>query len=158
MPILQRLSSKEPDYQCRRCRRCKFSPWVGNIPWRRKWQCNPIMLRRKSHGQRSLVGYSPWGCRVRHDLVSNKNNNSVYMSALLYQFIPLSSPTVSTSPFSMSVNLFKCRDFSLACLFLYPQLLGHCPAHSRHYKTLIEGMNDYYKARGLNSSSRRTRS
>ena len=30
-------------------------------PWRRKWQSTPVLLPGKSHGQRSLVGYSPWG-------------------------------------------------------------------------------------------------
>ena len=30
-------------------------------PWRRKWQPTPVFLPRKFHGQRSLVGYSPWG-------------------------------------------------------------------------------------------------
>ena len=39
-----------------------FSSWVGKIPWRRKWQPIPVFLLGKSHGQRSLVGYSPWGC------------------------------------------------------------------------------------------------
>ena len=38
-----------------------FDPWVGKIPWRRKWQPTPVFLRGESHGQRSLVGYSPWG-------------------------------------------------------------------------------------------------
>ena len=37
-----------------------FDPWVGKIPWRRKWQPTPVLLPGKSHGQRSLVGYSPW--------------------------------------------------------------------------------------------------
>ena len=35
-------------------------PWVGKIPWRRKWQPTPVFLPGKSHGQRSLAGYSPW--------------------------------------------------------------------------------------------------
>ena len=35
-------------------------PWVRKIPWRRKWQPTPIHLPGKSHGQRSLVDYSPW--------------------------------------------------------------------------------------------------
>ena len=30
--------------------------------WRRKWQPTPLLLPGKSHGRRSLVGYSPWGC------------------------------------------------------------------------------------------------
>ena len=38
-----------------------FGPWVGKIPWSRKWQPTPVFLSEKSHGQRSLAGYSPWG-------------------------------------------------------------------------------------------------
>ena len=38
-----------------------FDPCVGKIPWRRKWQPIPVFLPEESHGQRSLVGYSPWG-------------------------------------------------------------------------------------------------
>ena len=38
-----------------------FTPWVGKISWRREWQPSPLFLPGKSHGQRSLVGYSPWG-------------------------------------------------------------------------------------------------
>ena len=48
-------SDKESACQFRRRR---FVPWVGKIPWRRKWQPTPIFLPGESHGQRSLVGYS----------------------------------------------------------------------------------------------------
>ena len=43
--------------------RCRFNPWVRKIPWRRKWQPTPVFLPGEFHGQRSLVGYSPWGCK-----------------------------------------------------------------------------------------------
>ena len=49
------------------CRRPGFNPWVRKIPWRRKWQPTPVFLPGKSSGQRSLVGYSPWCRRVRHN-------------------------------------------------------------------------------------------
>ena len=39
----------------------RFYPWVGKIPWRREWLSTPVFLPGKSHGQRSLAGYSPWG-------------------------------------------------------------------------------------------------
>ena len=42
-------------------KRSRFDPWVGRISWRRKWQLTPVFLAGKSHGQRSLVVYSPWG-------------------------------------------------------------------------------------------------
>ena len=35
-------------------------PGSGKIPWRKKWQPTPVLLPGKSHGLRSLVGYSPW--------------------------------------------------------------------------------------------------
>ena len=38
-----------------------IDPWVGKIPWRRKWQPTPVSLPGKSHGHWSLVGCSPWG-------------------------------------------------------------------------------------------------
>ena len=41
--------------------RHSFNPWVGKVPWMRKWQTVPVFLPEKFHGQRSLAGYSPWG-------------------------------------------------------------------------------------------------
>ena len=54
---------KETTCQCRRYRRLRFDPWVGKAPWRRKWQPTPVFLPGEFHGQRSLEGYSPWGCK-----------------------------------------------------------------------------------------------
>ena len=51
-------SDKEPTCQCKRC---SFDPGVGKIPWRREWHPTPVSLPGKSHGQKSLVGYSPCG-------------------------------------------------------------------------------------------------
>ena len=56
-------SGKESAVQYRRHRTCEFDPWVMKIPWRRKWQPTPVFLHGKFHGQRSLAGYSPWGCK-----------------------------------------------------------------------------------------------
>ena len=55
--------SKEPTCQWRRHR---FNPWVRKIPWRGAWQPTPIFLPGESHGQWSLAGYSPWGCKESH--------------------------------------------------------------------------------------------
>ena len=48
---------------CLQCKRPGFDPWVRKIPQRRKWQSTPVFLPGESRGQRSLVGYSPWGCK-----------------------------------------------------------------------------------------------
>ena len=55
------LIGKESTRQRRSCRRPRFDPWVRKIPWRRKWQSTPVFWPGESHGQRSLVGYSPRG-------------------------------------------------------------------------------------------------
>ena len=65
------LSSKE--YACQ-CRRRVFNPWVRKTPWRREWQPTPVFLPGESQGQRSLAGYSPWGCkRVGYDLATKQH-------------------------------------------------------------------------------------
>ena len=52
-------TGKEPACEGRRCKRCRFDPWVGKIPWRKAWQPTPVFMPGESHGQRSLAGYSP---------------------------------------------------------------------------------------------------
>ena len=53
------LVVKNPPTNGGRHKRHGFNPWVRKIPCRRKWQPTPIFLPGESHGQRSLVGYSP---------------------------------------------------------------------------------------------------
>ena len=54
-------SGKESACQCRRHKRPGFHPWVGKIALRRKWQPTPVFLSGEFQGQRSLIGYRPWG-------------------------------------------------------------------------------------------------
>ena len=54
------------------CKRHRFDPRVGKIPWRRKWQPTSVSLSGKFHGQRSPVGYSPKGHR-ESDITEHKH-------------------------------------------------------------------------------------
>ena len=61
--------------------------WVRSLDWEplleKEWQPAPVFLPGKSHGQRSLVGYSPWGCkRVGHDLATEQQQRAI--RAILY--------------------------------------------------------------------------
>ena len=66
-------SGKESACQCRRQKRHGFDPWV-----RREGHPTPVFLPEESHGQRSLVGYNPWGrkeldtteCLSRADVIN----------------------------------------------------------------------------------------
>ena len=80
------LGGKEPVYQCKRHR---FDPWVRKIPWRRKWQLTLVFLPGESHGQRSLVGYSPWGHkRVGFNLATTPPPSLIYDAVLvIYQIL-----------------------------------------------------------------------
>ena len=60
---------------CLQCRRCEFYRWVGKITWSKKWQPSPVCLSRKSHGQRSLAGYSPLDFKELDTTYWLNNNN-----------------------------------------------------------------------------------
>ena len=78
---------------CPQCRRYGFSPSVGKIPWRRKWQPTPVFSPGKSHGQRSLVGCSPWGCKASHTTKCTHTHN-----------IPLYIRTASSLPIRLLMD------------------------------------------------------
>ena len=78
-------SGKESSWQCRGRKGCRFSPWVGKIPWRRAQQPTPVFLPGESHGQRILVGYSPWGCKSQTRL-SNRAHTHKHPHRALINF------------------------------------------------------------------------
>ena len=57
--FLRYVSSKELTCQWGRHKRQGFNLWVRKIPWKRAWKPTPVFLPGESHGQRSLVSYSP---------------------------------------------------------------------------------------------------
>ena len=58
--------------------------WVGKIPWRRKWQPTQVFLPRKSHGQRNLMGYSPWGCKESDMTYHTCTHDTLLLVPFLY--------------------------------------------------------------------------
>ena len=57
------LSAKNQSARVGDIRDVGVDPWVGKIPWRRAWQPTLVFLPGELHGQRSLAGYSPCGCK-----------------------------------------------------------------------------------------------
>ena len=90
--------------QCRRHKGCKFDPWIGKIPWSRKWQPTPIFLRGKFHGERILAGYSPWGLKesamAEHTYTKENVRGTLVKS---FQLSCLSGSWLSSVQFSCSV-------------------------------------------------------
>ena len=55
-------------------------PKSGRFYWRRTWHPTPVVLPGESHGQKSLVGYSPWGCKESDTTKRLNNNNKQILS------------------------------------------------------------------------------
>ena len=61
-------------------RSCGFDFWVCKVPWRKKWQPDLVFLLGKSHGQRSLVGYSLWVPKGQTWLSMHTHTSCLYTS------------------------------------------------------------------------------
>ena len=90
------------------CGRPGFDPWVGKIPWRRKWQSIPLLLPGKSHGLRSLVGYNPWG-RKESDTTERLHFTLEYLK----QGLPC---LILTSHVQHSTLLGTCHAVVMVCV------------------------------------------
>ena len=81
-------SGKEPACQCQRH---GFDPWVRKIPWRRKWQLNPVFLPGESNGQKSLPGCSLWDHKGSDR--SERLSTHTYKKQTIYFIAPLKFPS-----------------------------------------------------------------
>ena len=72
-------------------KRYGFDPWVRKIPWRRIWKLTPLFLPGESHGQKSLVSYSPLGCKELCTTETTEHSTSD---------IRISSEPSTTSPYT----------------------------------------------------------
>ena len=94
------LSGKESACQWKRHR---FDPWVGKIPWRRKWQPIPVFLPGESHRQRSLVGDSPWNPRVGHYWSDRAHTHSSCLKTVGVYAVPCPTPPFYLPPIPVSL-------------------------------------------------------
>ena len=62
-----------------------FNLWFGKIPWRREWLPTPVLLLGKFHGQRSLAGYSLWGCK-ESDMTLQLNTHTHLINGIVKYF------------------------------------------------------------------------
>ena len=93
-------------------RRHRFHPWIGKVPWKRKWQPTPVFLPGKSHGQRSLAGYSPWGCETAgHDLATKQQQIMSMVNFLKVTY--LVSQIICTKVLWDKVSFSECTDWRI---------------------------------------------
>ena len=117
------VSFQEFICQCRRHKRCGFNPWVGKIPWRRKWQPTPVLLPGESHGWKRLAGYSPWSHKERTEVTEHART----FLSLLSAASPLS---VMLSMLSAAMNVSS-LDLASGSEWVLTQSLTEVPSKDR---------------------------
>ena len=111
--------------QCRRRQRRQLGPWVGKIPWRRKWPPTAVFLPGESHGQRSLEGHSPWGGKESDTPECTRTNREQGLSTFSLCALCLSGPC---APLKASLITQSRNPF--AWILLFPILFGEIPLNS----------------------------
>ena len=76
LQLLRWCSGKEYTCKCRRCKRWGFNPWVGKIPWRRKWQPTPVFWPGEFQGQRNLGVHGSMGSLESQSPLSHKESDA----------------------------------------------------------------------------------
>ena len=92
-----------------------FDPWVGKIPWIRKWPPTPVILPGKPHGQKSLAGYNPWGHKGSSE--TGLTHTLIYWLSFGCTGLSLLSG-LSLAGASEGYSLWLCPAFSLWWLLL----------------------------------------
>ena len=119
-----------------------FNPWVGNIPWRRKWQPTPVFLPREFRGQRSLVGYIVHGVTESQTQLSNyySSNSCVFGWFLIGGCCEHACPSFCVDRsfpfFLVDSKEWNFQGHGKLCLTLpdqFPWLLHHFPLLSAEY-------------------------
>ena len=107
-------------------RRCGFDPWVGKIPWRRKWQPTPAFLPGKSLGQKSQMGDGPWGHKRNTTEQINKNNKASLETFFQFQFLYSLEFNLGSKdkPCSLKMRVSNELWFTLRLLYLNIQIAG----------------------------------
>ena len=87
--------------------RPRFNSWVEKIPWRREWKHTLGSLPRESHGQRSLAGYSPRGCK-ESDRTEQLTHTQLYQNYrfLTFYHLYLFCPSFPLSLFKLFLDIF----------------------------------------------------
>ena len=147
------------------CRRHRFDPWVGKIPWRREWQPTPVFLPWTEEPGRL---YSSWGRkRVGHDFVTKQQHT--FIDWLIYdcataakslQSCPTlchpidSSPPGSSVPgilqartlewVAISFSIWLCSTWYLSCLVRYRTVILTLEVWSLNPWTTREVLDLYF--------------
>ena len=103
------------------CKRYGFNPWVGKVPWRRKWHPTPVLLPGESHEPKSLVGYSSW---ARRESDMNEETWHTGTVALCYSQRKAASPGARTQFLAVGSTYLKGTSIIGRKMVVVPHVAG----------------------------------
>ena len=141
-------------------RRHRFDPRVRKIPWRRKWQPTPVFLLGKSHGQRSLAGYRPWGPKtVRHDLATKEQQGTLSIQNEVQG--PEYSISLTWGPVEMQTLRLQPdwlhQELQFNELSRWPVCVGNFETHCLHLMAVESGWKELRTEPDLHSTRKEER-
>ena len=118
---------------------CKIFKDYNKIPWRRKWQPTPVFLSGKSHAQRTLVAYSPKGCKESSDMTERLSTHTytdtnTHPLPHMFTFFCFYFPPFFLLMWTFKFLSLQFSSVTQSCLtdFLWPHELQHarppCPS------------------------------
>ena len=116
----------------------------GKIPWRRKWQLSPVFLPGESHRHRSLVGYSPQGCKESDTPEGTEHTAHTQWATGSQIRLTLDALRMAPLGWVFSWGFFN-NESSILCKSLAFKLLNHIkkyifnhsPIHTLSLKTFL---------------------
>ena len=134
------------------CRRCRRHPWIRKI-LRSKWQLTPVFFPGKFHGQRSLPGYSPLGCKewpstslvfyLRVELLDHMSTLCLTFWETVRLFSKVAEPCYITISSLQGLPFLHTFANTYYYLSVFKVLLEHHHAHSfTNYLWLLSQCND----------------
>ena len=122
-------------------------------PWRRKWQPTPVLLPRKSHGQRSLIGYSPWDRSVGHDWVTSLSlslcSGDITLPTKVHLVKAKIFPVVMYRCDSWTIKKAECWRIEAFDLWCWSRLLKVLWTAKRSNQSMLKEINPDYSLEGL---------
>ena len=126
---------------CLQCRRPGFNPWVGKIPWKRKWQPSQVFLSGEFDGQRILAGSSQVSLvaqLVKNPLAVQETPFRYLVGKIRWRRDRLPTPVSLGFPDSSADKQTTCNEGNLS---LIPGL-GGSPGERKGYSLQYSGLEN----------------
>ena len=128
-------------------------PFLPSTHWRRKWQPTQVLLPGKSHGRRSLVGYSPWGLEELNTVMTNLDSifksRDITLPTKVHLVKAMVFPVVMYGCESWTVMKAECQRIDAFELWCWRRLLRVPWTARRSNQSILKEISPEWSLEGL---------